>query len=89
MTKFLDKVDLAHSVPAIADRVLEIWREYQAELAEKGVSDRAKRLELDVWQAMRMVPGVDVLSAEKIHRLAFENPRPPRLTRWDTYGEAD
>ena len=44
-------------MPAIADRVLEIWREYQAELAESGVSDRAKQLELDVWQAMQMAPG--------------------------------
>ena len=89
MTKFLDKVDLSHSRPEIADRVLEIWREYPAELAKNGVSDRAKQLELDVRQAMRMAPGVDVLPAEEIHRLAFENPRPPWLTRWDTYGEAD
>ena len=80
MTGFLDKLDLSQSAPAIFPSVLELWREYQAELAENGVSDRAKQLELDVWQAMQMV---DALPEEKIHRPAFENPRPPRLTRWD------
>ena len=89
MTKFLDKVDLSHSVPAISDHVLGLWREYQAELGKNGISDRAKQLGFDVWQAMRMAPGVDTLPEEKIHRLAYENPRPPRLTRWDAYGEAD
>ena len=54
MTGFLDKLDLSQSAPAIFRSVLELWREYQAELAENGVSDRAKQLELDVWQAMQM-----------------------------------
>ena len=82
--RFLDNLDLGRSAPQeISERVLELWREYQTELAKHGITDRAKRLELDVWQAMRMAPGVDTLPEEKIHRLAYENPRPPRLTRWD------
>ena len=91
MTGFLDKLDLSHSRSEIADHVLEIWREYQAELGKNGVSDRAKQLELDVWRSnahgWRLVS--TCLPEEKIPRLAFDNPRPPRLTRWDTYGEAD
>ena len=47
--------------------MLAIWREYQAELGKKGVSDRAKQLELDVWRTMQMAPGVDTLPEEKIH----------------------
>ena len=31
-------------------------REYQSELAEHGITDHAKRLDLDIWQAMRMAP---------------------------------
>ena len=83
--RFLDRLDhpLRPVRPEISDRVLELWREYQTELAKHGITDHAMRLELDVWQAMRMAPGVDTLPEEKIHNLAYDNPRPPRLTRWD------
>ena len=29
---------------------------------------------------MRLTPGVDTLPEEEIHRLAYDNPRPPRLS---------
>ena len=54
----------------IPERVIELWREYQAELRRHGISDYATRLPLEIWQAMRMAPGVDTLPEEKIHRLA-------------------
>ena len=82
--RVLDKLDFSRPAsPEISDRVLELWREYQTELVEHGITDYAKQLELDVWQAMRMAPGVDTLPEEKIHRLAYNNSRPPLLTRWD------
>ncbi|MGC2341783.1 MAG: hypothetical protein WA453_09425, partial [Methyloceanibacter sp.] len=67
----------------IPDRVLELWRECQTELAKHGITDHAMRLELEVWDAMRLAPGVDTLPEEKIHRLAYDTTRPDRLSRWD------
>ena len=65
--------------------MLELWGEYQTELGEHGVTDYAKQLDLDIWQAMRLAPAVDMLPEEKIHRLAYANTlRPIRLTRLGT-----
>ena len=69
----------------ITDRVIKLWREYQTELQRHGVTDYAKRLSLEIWQAMRLAPGVDTLPEEKIHLRAFPDAksRPTRLSRWD------
>jgi hypothetical protein len=40
-------------------------------------------LELEIWEAMRLAPGVDTLPEEKIHSLAYDNPHPDRLCRPD------
>ena len=54
--QFLDKMDWSRRPLEISDRVIELWRQYQTELAEHGITVHAKQLELDVWQAMRMAP---------------------------------
>jgi len=68
----------------VPGRVLELWREYQTALAEHGITNHVMRLELEIWQATRLAPGVDTLPEEEIHRLAFDNkPQPARLMRWN------
>ena len=68
--RFLDKLDHPSRPvrPEISDRVLELWREYQTELAKHDVTDHAMQLELDVWQAMRLAPGADTLPEETIQQ---------------------
>ena len=66
------------------ERVIKLWQEYQTEL-QRGITDYAERLSLEIWQAMRLAPGVDTLPEEKIHLRAFPDAksRPTRLSRWD------
>ena len=48
--RFLDKLELSRPrQPEISARVLGLWREYQTELAEHGITDHAMRLKLEVW----------------------------------------
>ena len=65
--------------------VLDLWREYQAELAKRGVSYEAKQLDYQTL-ALGVVPGVgEPLPEDKLHRLAYPDAstRPPRMTRWE------
>ena len=65
----------------ISGRVLELWRQYQSELAKHGITDYTMQPELEIWQVMRLAPSVDTLPEGKIHSLAYDHPRPDRPCR--------
>jgi hypothetical protein len=71
----------------ITDEV-DLWRQYQAELAKGGISYEAQRLDSLIWKSLGVVPGTgSELPEERLHRLAYPDAstRPPRLTLWEEY----